>query len=372
MRASPLAWAVVAAAGLVAAAACDACAATPATSDPALDGATLDGAADANAPPDTTDASPGPHVMLPTVLAAGLGEPRGLVLIGDELYVAEHGAGRIVAVPRAGGAARVVAPGLKGPFRLATDGSSLVASEREAGNVLAIDLGGRVTVLASGVAQPGEVGVSHGEAFWLEAGGDAGTGALWRASLDGGTPQVLAGGITRASGLAVGASRAYVTADAFSGTKGNVFAPALAGDEADASDGDAAPPATPLATMPDIALGIASDEGAGVVYWAARKGTSTGASEGFIRRTPLDGGKTDALTEAPYGADRVVVHQGYVYFTNYQALARVPVGGGPREDLALHTSVGDLVVTDGAVYWTDADAGKLYALWLGGPPSGSK
>ena len=357
MRASPLAFALVTAAALVAAAACDATEAAPA---PAM----LDAASEAEAPPAAANASASPHVMLPTVLAAGLGEPRGLVLIGDELYVVEHGAGRIVAVRKSGGAPRVVASGLRGPFRLATDGASLLASEREGGNVLRIELGGRVTVLASGIAQPGEVAVSHGEAFWLEAGTDAGTGALWRASLDGGAPHVITSGITRASGLAVGASRAYVTADAFGGAKGNVLAAALSSDEADASDGDAAP----LTTTPELAQGIAADEKAGFAYWAARKGTSTGASEGFIRRTMLDGGKTDALTEAPYGADRVVTHAGYVYFTNYQTLARVPVSGGPREDLALHTSVGDLLVTDDAVYWTDADAGKLYVHALGAPP----
>ena len=227
-------------------------------------------------------------------------------------------------------------------------------------------------MLASGVAQPGEVGVSHGEAFWLEAGGDAGTGALWRASLDGGAPQ-RARRRDHARVRARGGSVARVRhGGRILRREGQRLRPGARRRRGGRVGRRRRAPGDTLATMPEQALGIASDEAAGIVYWAARKGTSTGASEGFIRRTPLDGGKTDALTEAPYGADRVVVHEGYVYFTNYQTLARVPVGGGPREDLALHTSVGDLVVTDGAVYWTDADAGKLYALSLGGPPSGSK
>ena len=78
MRASPLAWAVVAA--VAASARRRGRMRRDATPRPAASGPALDGAAEANVPPDTTDASPGPHVMLPTVLAAGLGEPRGLVL----------------------------------------------------------------------------------------------------------------------------------------------------------------------------------------------------------------------------------------------------------------------------------------------------
>lgn len=74
----------------------------------------------------------------------------------------------------------------------------------------------------------------------------------------------------------------------------------------------------------------------------------------------------EASADAPALKD--AAHGEYVYLTSYQTLARVRKSGGPREDLALHTSVGDLVVTDAAVYWTDADAGKLYVIAIGGAP----
>lgn len=310
--------------------------------------------AGADAATEPIEPASGPRVALPVVLAAGLSEPRGLVVIGDTVFLAEHGGGRILAVARAGGAPpRVVASGLRGPYRLATDGRAIVATEREGGNVLWIDLDGTLRPIASGVVRPGEVSVRDGEALWLEEGDDAGTGALRAAPLDGGAPRTVASAITRAHGLATRASHACFTADAVGSTKGSVF---CAGP-----DGGA----TAIAATTEQTRGIAIDEDASVVYWAARKNTQVGGSEGFLRRMRLDAGDAgavDALTEAPYGPDRVVVSGAWVYSSNYQTLVRVSVNGGPREDVALHTTVGDLVVTDDGVFWTDPDAGKLYVL----------
>lgn len=328
----------------------------PAACDPSEEArvASVPGADAAVAPADGTEPPRPPRVALPTVLAAGLAEPRGLVAIGETIFVAEHGAGRIVAVPRSGAAPpRVVASGLKGPYRLATDGTAIVATEREGGNVLWIDVDGSLRLVASDGARPGEVGVRDGEALWLEEGDDAGTGALRAAGLDGGAPRTLAGGITRAHGLAVQASHVCFTADAVEESKGSVFCAA--------SDAGV----TRIAATPEQARGVAIDEDAGLVYWAARKNTSVGGSEGFIRRARLDGADAaaaDALTDAPYGADRIVVRGGRVYFSNYQTVVRVSADGGPREDVALHTSIFDLVVTDDGAYWTDPEAGKLYVL----------
>jgi hypothetical protein len=285
------------------------------------------------------------RVELPRTLASGLLEPRGLVLVGDTLYVAERGAGRVVALPRAGGTPHVFAAGLHRPTRLATDGAAFVVTESEGGNMLWIDSDGHVRPLAMGVA-PGEIGVREGEVFSLEGAADA--GALVRRTADGGA-RTIATALVGASGLALDGDHAYFTASGAGGAKGSVFdAP---------RDGDAA---SPIAVTPEQAVGLAVDDGH--VYWAARKGTSVGGSEGWIRRADVDGGEIDALVEVAYGPDRVAVRGDFVYFTNYQTLARAPLAGGPREDLALHTSVAELVVTDDAVYWTDADAGKLHAI----------
>lgn len=315
-------------------------------------------AATAEAGQDAGPAPPSPRVALPTALAVGLSEPRGVALVGDTLYVAEYGAGRVVAVPRAGGPLRVVASGLGGPNRVAVAGNALVVTEREGGRVLWIDLGGAVMPIVADAVRPGEVAVAGGEVLWLDEGVDAGTGALRAASLDGGTPRVLAGGVTRAHGLAVSSAEALFTADAVGDAKGSVFSVSSgAGAGAEAGAGGV----VVVAATTEQARGIAVDGQAGVVYWASRKATGAGASEGFIRRASVDGGSPSRFSDAPYGADRVALRGKHLYFTNYQALVRVPLAGGAREDLAVHTSVGGLVATDDAVYWTDPEAGKLYA-----------
>jgi glucose/arabinose dehydrogenase len=341
MRVPPVAWIVIAGAAF----ACHACTASPGAPDDAREPST--DAAPANP---ATPATPGaPRVVLPTALATGLDDPRGIALVGDTLYVAERGGGRVVAVPRGGGTLRTVLADRRGPHGIATDGSVLVVSVREAGEVLRVTLDGDVAVIASGLTSPGEVRVHAGDAYWFDLGGDAGAGTLWRASLGGGPKSPVADDVISPSGIATGGSGVYFTALGARGAKGNVFA--VVPDSG----------VSVLAATSQHPRGIAADEAAGWVYWAAQKGVSPGAGEGFVQRTNLDGGTTARLGEAASGVERVVVRDGWLYFTTSQTLSRVPVAGGAIEDLAIQTHAGDLVVTDDAVLWTDSQAGKVYA-----------
>lgn len=290
--------------------------------------------------------------LLPTTLASDLAEPRGIALIGDTLYVAEHFAGRIVAIPRAGGVARKVVDGRKGPWRIATDGQVLVVTEREAGDVVRVTTDGAVSVLASGLGAPTDVRIRDGTAYVVATGTDGGADSLWSMDLGGVSSAKIVDGIVRAASLSVGASVVYFSADQVQATSGNVFATPRAGDGG----------VTVVASTPNVAYGLFADEASGLVYWGVLKGQNPSAGHGWINRASLDGGMPEMIAIAPGGCvDHLQLSSSALYYTSCSTLMRV-TSGGAHDDLAVNTYAGDFVVAGGAIYWTDVAAGRVYAL----------
>src|SRR5262249_32959449 len=116
------------------------------------------------------------------------------------LYVSNLNAGRIEAVPPAGGSFTTFASGLSGPAQMAfeADGSILV-NEFFAGRLSRVDRDGQVTVVAAGLASPfglavqsgGDIYVSEvlsGRTLRIDAGGNVapflGLGAAGPTGLD--------------------------------------------------------------------------------------------------------------------------------------------------------------------------------------------
>lgn len=301
--------------------------------------------------PDTTPAP------LPTALASGLDDPRGIAIVGDNVYVAEHGAGRVVSIPRKGGPLVVLAKDRKGPLYMATDGQVLIVTEREAGDVVRLTTAGALDVLAS-LEAPTDVAVRDGAAWVLATGVDGGLGAVWRIALGGAAPQAIVAAVDRPIALDVGAASVYFTARKVQGAAGNVFA---ASRDLDAGDDVQ----TVIATT-DNARGVEVDEAAGLVYWGVTKATGAGAGHGWVDRTEFDGAATTTIAIAPTGCvDRLRRSGGFVYFATCVTLVRVAVDAGAAQDLVTNTTVGDFAVDGNTVYWTDMGAGRVYAAPLG-------
>lgn len=136
-----------------------------------------------------------------SVFASGFAGCFGLLLRQDgTLYVSNLNAGRIEAVPPAGGSFTTFASGLSGPAQMAfeADGSILV-NEFFAGRLSRVDRDGQVTVVAAGLARPfglavqsgGDIYVSEvlsGRILRIDAGGNVapflGLGAAGPTGLD--------------------------------------------------------------------------------------------------------------------------------------------------------------------------------------------
>lgn len=325
-----------------------------ACSDPAPDGSPRDDSAPPAAELDPPLADAG-IAARPLELARDLDDPRGLALAGGVLYVAERGAGRVIAVaPEGGGRARELVGGLDRPVALAVAGEQLVVAE-EGGRVSLVTPAGAVTTLVSDLHAPLEVRVASEVAYVLSAETDAGPGALVAAPLGGGS-RVLASDLVAPSGLALAGDRVIVAARAAGPVEGDLFAwPAQTAPSEAAAD--AGP--TLLVAREEVASGLARDEATGALFWGGQKGAGKGARHGFVLRTDGDGG-TERLSIAAGGIERVVLAGEYVYFTTAHTLARVPKVGGALEAVAIHTAAGGLVVDGGTVFWTDRAAGKLF------------
>ncbi|MFR9752504.1 IPT/TIG domain-containing protein [Nocardia sp. 004] len=81
----------------------------------------------------------------PTLLATGLSIPRGLVRVGDLLYICESGAGQVVTVPITGGAATPLVTGLLLPRDITVSGSTLFITNGGLDQVLSAPITGTAT-----------------------------------------------------------------------------------------------------------------------------------------------------------------------------------------------------------------------------------
>ena len=70
------------------------------------------------------------------------------------------------------------------------------------------------------------------------------------------------------------------------------------------------------------------------------------------------------LSDSPPEAERLLVHDGFVYWSSKQSITRVSTDGGTYEMIAQNTTIGAMVVHDGTLWWTDPKGGRLFALPL--------
>ncbi len=303
------------------------------------------------------DSGVAPEASEPTVLAAGLGSPAGIVVSGGTVYAADSATGEIVAIP-AGGEARVLASGLGDPRWLATDGTTLFATDAAGGRLLAVALDGGVSVLAPGQDQPGRVVVSAGTVFWIDQGSENGTGRVMSIPAPGGDPTTLASGLQTPHDLAVIGSSVYFTE---LGPPPNCSTGQWAGGARIASvpvDGGS-PQSVYASETAEVGrvVGLASD-GSGRRL-ALTTQDLCWPKGGWVYLLDLQTRQTTPLSQAPPNSDRVDADSEDVVWASQQLISEVPVAGGPYVNLVSESAVFDFVFQGGVLYWTDPVAGEV-------------
>ncbi len=124
--------------------------------------------------------------------ATALKTPRGLLVSGSTLYIADAGNGRVVSVPTAGGALTEVATGLSSPLKLALNGTDLYVVDFAASTIVKIDLStGTKTTFASGFTEPRSIAI-YGSNVYVSAGENGVWNEIWSVPLATGVPTRLA------------------------------------------------------------------------------------------------------------------------------------------------------------------------------------
>ena len=70
------------------------------------------------------------------------------------------------------------------------------------------------------------------------------------------------------------------------------------------------------------------------------------------------------LSDSPPEAERLLVHDGFVYWSSKQSITRISTGDGTYEMVAPNTTVGAMHVQENTLWWTDSKGGRLFALPL--------
>ena len=70
------------------------------------------------------------------------------------------------------------------------------------------------------------------------------------------------------------------------------------------------------------------------------------------------------LSDSPPEAERLLVHDGFVYWSSKQSITRTSTDGGTYEMVAPNTTVGAMHVQADTLWWTDSKGGRLFALPL--------
>ena len=200
------------------------------------------------------------------------------------------------------------------------------------GTVMKVSVdGGAPVQLASHQGAPGSIGVDATSIYWS-------TAALMKVSKGGGTPVVLANGISN-DPIAVGPKGVY----GFGSVNGQTSLVSVPLDGG-----------TPTALVPSNVLapsfesyGIVAD--ASYVYWT-----------NFMEPCPmmkvsLAGGNPQTLATVPGAGGAIALDATDVYFATSQGVYRVPLEGGDVATLAQGPNGPGIAVDDNNVYFTDGD-----------------
>ncbi len=304
-------------------------------------------------PPDhrpLPEASDPLETTAPTVLAEGLNEPRGMLRVGEELIVAEAGAGRLLAVHTTDGIVRVVASELGEPWAVAGDDQAYVVSDASGGRVLRVSEVDAPVVLAEAQSFPRDVVVHSGYAYWLAAGEGSGGGwsggALRRTAVaGGGIVEELAGELFKPSGLVVSNEHVYF---AVATSPSKLQRVVLAGGVAEE-----------LGTAAEEAYDLARDEASGQLFWATRN--PNWPYSGWINEASSMGGTTTRLVATQAKVSHVALDGTHVYWAFVDGVHRYRRDKtGVVEPVALAVAIGDLVFSDTSLFFSDRLSGRIY------------
>ena len=299
-------------------------------------GACEDNSSDAWDPPEGWSPE---DVPLPEVLAEDLDEPRGIALVGDAIYVAEYGAGRVVRLED--GTPVEVASGLEGPWMLAADDADPVVSERDGGRVLRLGADGTPEVLAEGLVQPGRILAEGGLVAWVDEGGDGDGTVGWT---DGGVAGSAAEPLSGPLGFTLD-GQTLLVAERY--TQEIVHVALSDGTLETVAGLDGAPQ--------DLQV---SD---GLIYATAYTYSWPRTSFVFV----VDGDEVEELLETPPVPGWIRLSGETLLWACGTGIASGSIEGGDYRVIAVESAVGDLIVADDRAIWTDYQSGEVLSVDLG-------
>lgn len=237
----------------------------------------------------------------PVVLVSGLGRPRHIVLDAARVWLTSPMDGRVLSVEKDGSVVQVIVPESPGhPEGIARAGDATVWVRQgpgvDAGALLAWEsVAPDVTLLASGLDDPGPLVASAGHAYWIDN-TSGGTPGIWHfAQATTAVPQMLTP-LPAANGndLALSDTHVYYAMNAEIGRvprSGGPREPLAAGSFARA-----------------LALAPAADQ----LYWVEGGATSSGR----LARMPMAGGAPETLATGLSVPRGVALDDACVYWTN--------------------------------------------------------
>ncbi|MFR9752901.1 IPT/TIG domain-containing protein [Nocardia sp. 004] len=176
---------------------------------------------------------------IPTVLVTGLSSPRGLIRVGDLLYICETGADLVSTVPTTGGTPTPLVTGLLSPAGITVSGSTLFITNVSTSQVVSAPITGTATptVIAtsptsvSGITNgsPAQPGVVPFAAALLAAPVLTSLNPIFGPPDGGNTVQIVGSGFSGAGPLSVMFGTTATTFTIVSDTQINAIAPPGAG-----------------------------------------------------------------------------------------------------------------------------------------------
>ncbi len=311
------------------------------------------------------DGGSAPETQLPSIVAGGFETPFGIALAGQTLYLTDRAAGELLSVPLAGGTPKVVADDLGDPTWLATAGTNLFLVDAAGRRVLRATPAGVVTAIGSGLVVPGRIVAGGGRIFWLDQGTSGGLGVIYSAPDDGSGSALLAG-LVFPQDIAYLGGKLYISERGrlVSCTSGAVYGSDRPRVSVIPATGGTPTVLYTAAKWEDgYPAGLAVDAEGQDVYFTQPQFCS---GAGAVAKVAVSDGTATLLSDAPPGARRIEVGDADAVFASGQNLSITPIGGGPYQDIAVMTAVGDFLITHGRLYWTDQLAGEVLSMPLPG------